>query len=405
MLGGFLSRLFRSRRVALAVLGNGTVSLASLALSVSIARSSSVAGFGAFSLAMVAYMFASGLVRSALTDSAVSRPEDPETYARSFQRAGVVALLCAGVLIVWGLLSENGYLVVLGASLHGQVALDFIRAFDSAAGDARRAAVATAAWSAPTLVTAVLSLSVPIDPLLIFVVWAAGGAVCGYVLLVRTAAPFIPRWPRNPEDTKVAATFAMDYMVGSGGSLLTTGLLGLLDNTRVLGAVRGAGTLLGPLNLLSTTARSLMLPLLGRRREDPDEQLRTAIGAAAAQTLVLAPLFVALQFIPDSWGEQLLGDTWALASLALLPMGVDSIFALISAVASSGHRVAFAATRSLLLRLAVGVPRPVVVLFCGYTWGVAGAAWSMAVVSMVNAVIWWISYVDLTRRASRPPTE
>ena len=108
MLGGFLSRLFRSRRVALAVLGNGTVSLASLALSVSIARSSSVAGFGAFSLAMVAYMFASGLVRSALTDSAVSRPEDPETYARSFQRAGVVALLCAGVLIVWGLLSEDG---------------------------------------------------------------------------------------------------------------------------------------------------------------------------------------------------------------------------------------------------------------------------------------------------------
>lgn len=394
---GLLSRLIRSRRVVYAIVGNGMASLASFALSVSIARSTSITVFGAFSIALVAYLFTSGLVRAGLTDTALARPDDPATHARSFQRASFIALLGAAVLIGWGWISGNYFLVVLGLSLHGLLALDFVRTYDSAVGRAARAAAATASWSILSISVSLLSLLITIDPLVLFATWAVGGAVCGYVLTFLVRAPLVPRWVRDRTDTRAAAAFAADYLVGSGGSLLTTGLLGFLDDFRIIGALRGAGTLLGPMNLISTTARSLMLPFLARQKADSNSQLKSAAGATVAQVLVLAPLLAALQMIPDSWGVQLLGETWQLAGLALLPLSIEAVFALVSAVAASGHRVAFAGKRTLILRVTLGVPRPVVVLLCAQTWGVLGAAWSMAAISVVNAAVWWASYVELAR--------
>jgi len=395
---GFLGPRAGGRRLIFAVGGNGMVSLASLALSITIARASSIAEFADFSLAMVSYLFGSGLIRSALTDSALSRPADRDTFVRSFRRASVIALLGTVLLVIWGLLAVNAYLVMLGIAFHGLLAFDFLRTFDSAAGAAGRAMVSTTTWSALTIAGAVLAIAGVLDAGSVFVVWAASGALTGYVLMLATRAPVLPRWTSHREDTRVSALFALDYAVGSGGALLTTGLLGLLDGGRILGAVRGAGTLLGPLNLIATTVRSLLLPFLSRRDDVPGRQIGAASRVAVLQVAVLLPFLVALQFLPDDWGEQLLGDTWQLASLALLPLSIEAIFALIGAVANSGHRVAFAGGRSLALRLAVGIPRPFIVLACAYAWGLAGATWSMAAISALNAVLWWVSYYHLSRR-------
>ncbi|MCK2035911.1 hypothetical protein KZC51_07160 [Microbacterium sp. SSW1-49] len=395
---GVLSTFARSKRLSFAVVGNGLASLASLALSVAIARSSSVAVFAAFSIAMVAYLFGSGLIRSALTDSALSRPSDRSTYVRSFQRASLVALLSGAALVAWGALAGNAYLVILGITFHGLLSFDFIRTFDSAAGAASRAMASTAIWSMLTMSASVLSILGVLDATAVFVAWAASGALSGYVLMWAARTPLVPKWSRHREDTRVAGLFALDFAVGSGGSLLTTGLLGLLDSARILGAVRGAGTLLGPLNLVSTTVRSLLLPFLSRRSNSSGGQIRAAARVAALQVVFLLPFLVALQLLPATWGRQILGDTWDLASLALLPLSIEAVFALISAVANSGHRVAFAGTRSLALRLSVGLPRPFVVLLCAQFWGVQGAAWSMAAIAAVNALIWWGSYYDLARR-------
>ena len=385
-------------RLVYAVLSNGLVSLASLGVSVSIARATTISGFGAFSTAMVAYIFVTGLVRAAFTDNALSRPLEAELYTRSAQRASLVALIASVVLAVVGLVGNTGYLMVLGAALHGLVMMDFVRTFDAAAGVFARSLKATAAWSGPPLVLSVLSLFHNLDPLLVFSIWALWGSLCGYVLVRLAGVPCRPRWVHNHADTSVSSVFALDYVVGSGGTALTTGMLGLFDDARVLGAIRGSGTLLGPMNLISTTARSLLLPYLSRRRENPRSQLRAAAMATAAQMATLAPFLVALQLIPDSWGEQLLGDTWELARLALLPMSIDALFVLGGVAAVAGHRVAFAGRRTVLLRLVTGVARPVVVVFGAVVWGVAGAAWAMAAFAVVSAIAWWVSYVDLSRR-------
>ncbi len=273
--------------------------------------------------------------------------------------------------------------------------------FDSAAGSAIRAMVSTSAWSVISLGVSATSLVLPLDSVVVFAAWAITGALLGYVTLLVIGMPRLPGWQRERTDSRAAAIFSADYLVGQGGIHLTTGLLGLLDDARVLGAVRGAGTLLGPMNLIATTASSLMLPYLARDQQDPNRQLRSAVAAVAVQVAVLAPLLILLQFIPDSVGEQLLGDTWQYAALAILPLSLDSIFSVGTGVAISGHRVNFAGRRTLLLRIGLGIPRPLVILFSAYTWGIGGAAWSMAIFALVSAVGWWWSYYDLSHRAAK----
>lgn len=401
MLKSMLSNLIRSRRVGGAVVGNGMVSLASFALSISIARSSSISDFGAFSIALVSYLFTSGLIRATFTDTVLSRPDDTEKYARAFQRTSLVTLLGSVILTAWGLISENCFLVVLGVSLHGLLSLDFIRTFDSAAASVSRALATTTIWSILSLTVSISSLFIAIDPWIVFAAWSAGGAMLGYISAFKVGVSLVPKWRKDDTDTRIAVVFAADYLIGAGGTHLTTGLLGFVNDVRVLSAVRGAGTLLGPMNLISTTARSFMLPFLSRNVKAPDRQLQSAVLATTVQVILLAPLLIILQFIPDSVGVLLLGDTWQLAGLALLPLSIESLFALVAAVAISGHRVAFAGVRTILLRLTTGLSRPVVVLFCAHTWGVSGAAWAMAVFAITSAVIWWVSYYNLSRRSSR----
>lgn len=403
MFSELVSRLLRSRRVAFAVFGNGMFSLASFLLSISVARSSSVEMFAAFSLALVSYHFVSGFISSALTDTALSRPDDPATFTRAFRRASLLGLVAAAMLITWGVVSGNAYIAVFGVAVHGLLIMDFLRMFDSAAGSAPRAMVATSVWALISLTVSTVSLFTPIDSVVVFAAWAITGALSGYVTMVVVGVPRLPGWERERTDSRAAAVFSADYLVGQGGIHLTTGLLGLLDDVRVLGAVRGAGTLLGPMNLIATTASSLMLPYLARDQQDPGRQLRSAVAAVVVQVVALAPLLIVLQFIPDSVGEQLLGDTWQYAALAILPLSLDSIFSVATGVAISGHRVNFAGRRTLLLRVGLGIPRPLVVLFSAFTWGIEGAAWSMAVFALISAVGWWMSYYDLSRRAAKQP--
>lgn len=403
MFSELVSRLLRSRRVAFAVFGNGMFSLASFLLSISVARSSSVEMFAAFSLALVSYHFVSGFISSALTDTALSRPDDPATFTRAFQRASLLGLVAAAVLITWGVVSGNAYIAVFGVAVHGLLIMDFLRMFDSAAGSAPRAMVATSVWALISLTVSTVSLFTTIDSVVVFAAWAITGALSGYVTMLVVGVPRLPGWERERTDSRAAAVFSADYLVGQGGIHLTTGLLGLLDDVRVLGAVRGAGTLLGPMNLIATTASSLMLPYLARDQQDPGRQLRSAVAAVVVQVVALAPLLIVLQFIPDSVGEQLLGDTWQYAALAILPLSLDSIFSVATGVAISGHRVNFAGRRTLLLRVGLGIPRPLVVLFSAFTWGIEGAAWSMAVFALISAVGWWMSYYDLSRRAAKQP--
>lgn len=402
MFRSLVFKLARSKRVGFALASNGLVSLASFMLAISIARNSSIGVFAEFSFAMVSYLFITGLTRAAFTNTALSRPNDRQSYLRSIQRSTLISIVAALGLIVWALLSSNYYLLILGITLPGQVMLDFIRTYNAAAEKPLMSLTLSTVWSGATLMVSIISFGYAVEPILLFATWAISGCLTGFVGSIVSGVLSKPWWGRERSETSAAFFFSIDYLVGAGGAQVTTALLGVLADTRILGAIRGAGTLLGPINLVSTTARSLLLPFLSKDNANKSRQLRSAFSVMIIQVLVMMPLLVLLQFIPDWLGIQLLGETWKIASLAILPMSIDALFNIVMSPALAAHRVAFAGTRTLVLRFSTGIPRPFIVLYCALQWGVSGAAWAMAVVACITSIVWWVSFYGLSRKTAEP---
>ena len=127
--------------------------------------------------------------------------------------------------------------------------------------------------------------------------------------------------------------------------------LGLFAAPLAVGALRGATTLFGPMNVLFNSATAFGPPLLNRVR-GTDRKVRATAVLAVALAAVAAAWTTVLTLLPDRIGRRLLGDTWA-ASSALLP-------------ASGSQYACIALGTSALLTLRVLRPRatlPIQVVF------------------------------------------
>ncbi|GAB3611831.1 hypothetical protein GCM10027415_01710 [Humibacter ginsengisoli] len=385
-----------------AIAANGFVSLTSLLLSVAIARSSDTWGFGQFSIAMVVYLFAIGLIRAAITETTLAVEPTESSNGRGFRRAALVSIAAAAVLVVVGLIAENAYIVILAVTLNGLVCLDYLRTVEAALYRAQTSLVQGTLWSAVAGAVAVASLFGHFDPLVVFAVWAVSGAFIGYVSALRARLSLAPWWARHAEETRAAWLFSLDYAAGSGGSALSTALLGVTSSATTVGALRGGGTILGPVSLLSTTVRSLIIPYLTRaRRVGGRYEFSRAAGIALALAVALGVPAALLCLLPTSVGTVLLGATWHAAAPLLPALAIESVLALVGNIASAGHRSRLAGSRSLALRLSVGIPRPFIVIVAAATMGAPGAAWAMAALAVLNVLIWWTSYWQLSRATDR----
>ncbi|MFJ3080960.1 hypothetical protein ACIPJG_14520 [Streptomyces halstedii] len=194
--------------------------------------------------------------------------------------------------------------------------------------------------------------------------------------------------------------FVVEFGVGNATGQLSVLGLGAVGNPLVVGALRGATTLFGPLNVLFTSATSFGPPLLGRLTDD-----RRRVRATAALAAVLAATAAAwaatLALLPDPAGRRLLGDTWPTAA-ALLP-------------ATGSQYAAMAVGTCGLLALRVLDPRTtlavqvvfsllaVVFLTAGYALaGVPGAAWGLCLGSVCKAVATWTRVARLRRNPGQP---
>ncbi|MEA3550232.1 hypothetical protein [Pseudarthrobacter sp. C1] len=391
-----------SRRAFAAVFVDGLFAVSSLILSVSIARSSTVSEFGSFGFAMTVYLLTNGVVRAMVTETTLSSMPSRAALQHGFRRAIWISVAASCMVLGAGAVFSMPFMVVLGFCLPGIAALDFIRLTNALMHNPRIAVVLGLAWASAVLALGLTVLIIPVTAISAFSFWAATGALMGIVAAVHARFSWSPAWRSHRQATRNAIWFGADYMAGSGGALLTTTLLGGIFGPTILAALRGAGTILGPANLLSTTTRSLSLPYLTRARlVGPRHEFHSGVFAAAATMACVAPLLVVVVFIPPQIGTALLGQTWIVAAQVLLPLSLESLLALGGSVAAAGHRSRQAGARSFFLRLSTAVARPIVVIYFAASYGLQGAAWSMAGLSLVNFVIWWGSYYIVCRTASR----
>ncbi|MGW1089475.1 hypothetical protein ACWD4L_24920 [Streptomyces sp. NPDC002596] len=197
--------------------------------------------------------------------------------------------------------------------------------------------------------------------------------------------------------------FVVEFGVGNATSQLSVLGLGVFGNPLVVGALRGATTLFGPLNVLFTSATSFGPPLLGRLGSER-RRIRATAGLAVVLAATAAVWATALALLPDGVGRHLLGDTWPTAA-ALLPATGSQYTAM--AVGTCG----LLALRMLDPRTTLSIQvvfslAAVAFLAGGYAvGGVPGAAWGLCLGSVCKAVATWIRVAGLHRRTApaQPP--
>jgi hypothetical protein len=193
--------------------------------------------------------------------------------------------------------------------------------------------------------------------------------------------------------------FVVEFAVGNATSQLAVLCLGLFSTPLAVGALRGATTLFGPLNVLFNSASSFGPPLLGRLRGGAGSTVRATAALAAVLAAVAAGWGAALYALPARAGRELLGDTWASAAdvlpatgaqYAVMALGVCGLLTLRMLSPRATLRVqvvfSFAAVACMLAGYALG--------------GATGAAWGLAAGSALKAGAAWSRVVPA---ASAPP--
>ncbi|WP_420363618.1 hypothetical protein AABM26_04570 [Curtobacterium aetherium] len=389
-----LGRVARGRAgTSLAV--SALASSSGLLVAVAVARTSSVEDTGRFAIVMTALLLTTAIARSAVTDALVAgaarRPQD----CRMLGRASAIGMFCGLALLAIGLVTESTYLITGALAVHGLTMRECIRGVLVAVGSARTAVVLEGAWSAINGLAFVGTLTGTWDGTVAFAVWASSGALLGYVAAVLTASDTRPSWSGTPVPSARSVAFAADTLIGSGVVQLVTWIATAIGGLPVAAALRGAGTLAGPVTTALTAARAVLIPRSGRSLASSDGLRRSAVDAASMVGLAV-PALVALAFVPDRVGDALLGDTWVLVGPILPLTALDLLFQLVAAVPEAAHRALGLGRRILTVRCSTAVVRlPAVIIAAPH--GIGAVVSVAATVTVLGAIAWWWSLATLGR--------
>ncbi len=372
------------------------------------ARLSTAAGFADFSMVYVAFSVLLGLNMAYVGQTVVLEKAEERLGAvcrSALAFTAAASSAAGGVLAVVGLVLPGGggwAFLALGLVLPLVLLQDGLRYCFSALRRPERA-LAADALRLTCVVAALLVQPEGAAPGRLVLVWgvsAVPALVLGLLLLrpyVRGARADLRPYLRRGH---LGQRFVVEFAVGNGSSQLAVLGLGVFATPLAVGALRGATTLFGPLNVLFNSANAFGPPVVGRLRGK-----RGVVRATVLLGLVLAAVGAGwgavLYLLPERLGRELLGDSWAAAS-ALLPatgaqyavMGLGTCALLTLRVLAPKATLSLQVVFSLL---SVGL------LLGGYAvWGVAGAAWGLAAGSALKAAAGWIRVTRLVPAPTTP---
>ena len=224
----------------------------------------------------------------------------------------------------------------------------------------------------------------------------------GLLLLRPFGAGAAIRLGRYVRRGHLGTRFVVEFAVGNASSQLAVLGLGLFAGPLAVGALRGATTLFGPLNVLFNSVNAFGPPVLGRlggRRATTRAAALLGAGLAAVGLGWAAVLYA----LPDRMGRQLLGVSWQPAS-ALLP-ATGSQYAVMALGTCALVTLRVISPRATLSLQVVFSLFSVLLLLGGYGLaGAIGAAWGLAAGSALKAVAAWIRLAGL-RPADEPSAD
>jgi hypothetical protein len=390
-------------RVSVGLADQALASGSSFLLAIVVARHATPPEFGAFALTWTVYWICLGLTRSLVCEPLLIRYAGLEgaRWRLVTSRAAGAALClgtcfgmaCAAAGVLLGA-RLGTWLLVLSVLLPGLLVQDVWRAAFFARAAPQRALLNDVSWlimfaAAALLVEAGL-LGGTLAPM---AAWGAAGCAAALIgawqARARPAVRSPLRWWRRTRP--LAGRLAAEFMtLGLAGQLATYAVAAIAGLTAA-GALRGAQTLLGVMNVLFAGLLFTLVPHgVGLARCSPRAVIRLSKRVAAACASAALALGIGLSLLPDAVGAALLGTIWPTTEEILIPLAVAFAFAGVVFGAITGLRSLADTRRSLHARL-VAAPITVVGAAAGAFVGVREAAVGIATAGLVAAVVWWRS--------------
>lgn len=393
----FLQAGLSSSRSYGAVASTGLSSIANFVLSVSIARAGTVEAVAQFAIGFAGFMAISGITRSMISEPSAARLVDNHKLRTTGRQVSFYGLCFSVPLCLIGLSTGQLFLAAAGIFGHAIAMYDFSK-FSATVFGRPLIAVAQEAFKAVVVITVIFIPEIAKDPLLLFVAWLIALAIAGYGGTILQRISMIPSWTKPQIPPKESASYAMDYVFGSGTTQITTFVLGGMASPAVNASIRGTGTLLGPITMVATSIRVLIIPFLSRKLRQNND-LGPATNVSLSLIIAATPLLIFVNLIPEHWGEALLADTWALAKVILPILSLELLATLLTNVPFAGHRSLGAYRRTLIIRSVLAPVRLITIVTAAVLGGYVWAAFAMLCNSLLGVITWWASYQGLMKQA------
>ena len=369
-----------------------------------VARSVDPDGFGRFVVVYALFSAFVGLARQfwGTRISLTSTAREATLRARQLTGATLWVALPAVVVLVVPSLALAGrealpVIVLLAVALPVVVAQDLCRYAAIAGGRPAVAVGSDLAW------VSVVAVAYAFRPGLMTAlgIWL-GGAVLA-LLIALGGLRVVPSMTRGRQALRhrhaTGEVTALGYVGASLGTYVTLGLATLTVGAAAAGAVRGASTVMAPINTLFAFTALAMLPVV--YRTPPSAQLRP-VGLLSTRLVVVTALWAAaLLLLPARGGELLLGDSWT-GARAVLPWTMLEYVALAAASGAVLGLQTLSRARHLALVLFSGTGFVVSAAVLAALLGDSAAhfAAALAGATALYAVLAWLTYA---RRRQREP--
>lgn len=396
------------RRAGWGLADQAVSSLGNVAVLIVAARSLPVAPFGAFSLAVLTYVFIIGLQRAIAIEPFLVRGHGSNEHQLAREKGGAAASIAGLLSLAWAalglmltmLLPEalRGAAFAISLLLPLLAVQDALRYVAMGMGRPRTAFISDALWTSLAILAMILGPQWrdTTSPYLLFL-WGLPALVALAYALHDLRVPFSvagakQAWATNRD---LRGGFTVEYLAVSGSSRLIFYVVALVTGVATVGALRAGHVLFGPLNVLIFSANTIAIAELGRGRHRPERLKQLSWWLAGGLAGISLVWTLGLLVAGDTVGPLLVGSNWTEARDLVIPLGLHKAAAGVMMGALVGLRLLEAVGSSVRARtttavgiLLLGVPGALVAEAVGVATGIAiaqAAGAALAVVGLMRA--------------------
>lgn len=325
----------RTKRVGLGVVDQVLSSAGNMLVVFAIAGVSTVTEFGVISLAIAGVM-ALALLCSGLLGTPIALLSNDHERLRveaghALAVAGIVGVCGGAIIASFAFLASDPWAVVLVAAAAPALLMQGCGRYVCISAGRPQVAV----FSDGVLATGSAAMFVlagwvfpEASPRSIVAGWVVLGITATTITLARIRSrPVLrglPAWLRATADRfRYGATSAVGAVNGIVFFVVVAALIG----PAAVAALRGSASIMGPLSILLSSLTLVAVPEL-RRLTDASaaDYWRPMLRVGPVMCVIPIAVGIASFFVPDSWGEVILGPTWSVAQPLLPITAVEYVF-------------------------------------------------------------------------------